>query len=765
MHGHNHFHRRAAPPPIAVDPTALLRRAPADADSTSSSGTSSRTCSPKDTTGICERPASATTTTTLPIVLGVLIPLTAAIVVLLFLHRRHVKKLRSEDANDKHKSLDFGLDVVPSSGKTKGRRGRRAGTEMTTTDAEKSIRRHDRGLSLDITMTSPYLLPPGLHGSADSLHSLSRTAHADDDRYRTATAFAPSENGSIRSFRGNKRPGADDSSSFTGMSSRHTPFNDEMNANLLNNAQHMSRTTPPETDRRAIVLNPSHMSPPRKPATPTPDTTSDRSGIHSPDRSLEPKSTLTPGRELRKSNDYLGALIQRGTTPEAADRSYSPPALGVTNSQDNLSNELHLTDMHVVTPPSFVLPDPDNDLPKSNSQSQPNSQAPAPEPVQVQAQALPRISLPSDDDQSDYGDDQRNSTLVLPQVNVDPPESNNPQPDRKARLSTMYGLPDDQGYQFDTRRLTVGIRPLPPEDPSDNPEQRANRIRSFYKEYFDESSKSAPHEEYYEDYGHDDYNEDMPYDSAYPDPYYGGGGGDYDMGFYPPEPRPFAQPIGRRAMTPPPRMPPNFYQQPPRQYGAASALDYAHGAPSHRTFSSTSGDPGPRAYSSISNRGQPMPRNPQLPPPGPLHILPSAHKLKDDTMILPIDFAPGPTSKDRRAGRPETPQGGLRPYIPVRPANISLASSYDDLAAMPSPHALRKSGTYTALDFAPPPRFRNAETSSDSGSVRSIRTGVSAAQAYHIRNGAYRISRLPPETVGTVEDITSNLKPTWGMER
>ncbi|OAX78212.1 hypothetical protein ACJ72_07484 [Emergomyces africanus] len=634
---------------------------------------------------------------------------------------------------------------------------------MTTADTEKSIRRNDRGLSLDITMTSPYLLPPGLHGSADSLHSLSRTVHADDDRYRTATTFSPSETGSMRSFRGNMRPGPDDSSSFTGMSSRHTPFGDEMNVNLLNNAQHMSRTNPPETDGHPTVLNPSHMSPRRKPATPTPDTASYQSSIHSPDRSLGPKSSFTPVSELRKSNDYLGSLIQRGSIPETADRSQSPPAvLGVTNSHNNPTDELHRTDTHGVTSPSFVLPNPDNDLPNSNSQS--HSQAPAPEPVQVQAQAqaLPRISLPSDDDQSDYGDDQRNSTLVLPQLNIDPPESNNSQVDRKARLSTMYGLPDDQGYKFDTRRLTVGIRPLPPEDPSDNPEQRANRIRSFYKEYFDETSKPAPQEEYYEDYGQDDYHEDMPYDPGYADPYYGGGHGDYNTGFYPPEPPPFAQPIGRRAMTPPPRMPPNFYHQPPRYQGAASALDYA---PSHRTFSSTSGDPGPRAFSSISNRGQPIPRKPQLPPPGPLHILPSAHKLKDDTMILPIDFAPGPTSKDRRAGRPETPQGGLRPYLPVRPANISLASSYDDLAAMPSPHALRKSGTYTALDFAPPPRFRNAETASDSGSIRSNRTGVSAAHAYHIRNGAYRVSRLPPETVGTVEDITSNLKPTWGMER
>ena len=39
-----------------------------------------------------------------------------AILVLLYLHRRNVKKLRSEDANDKHKSLDFGLDLEPTAG-------------------------------------------------------------------------------------------------------------------------------------------------------------------------------------------------------------------------------------------------------------------------------------------------------------------------------------------------------------------------------------------------------------------------------------------------------------------------------------------------------------------------------------------------------------------------------------------------------------------------------------------------------------------------
>lgn len=78
-------------------------------------------------------------------------------------------------------------------------------------------------------------------------------------------------------------------------------------------------------------------------------------------------------------------------------------------------------------------------------------------------------------------------------------------------------------------------------------------------------------------------------------------------------------------------------------------------------------------------------------------------------------------------------------------------------------HALRKSGTYTALDFAPPVRFKNHDTGSDAGSIYSNRTGISAAHLQHIRAGAYRISRLPADTVGTKEDITSNLRPKWDI--
>jgi hypothetical protein len=47
-------------------------------------------------------------------------------------------------------------------------------------------------------------------------------------------------------------------------------------------------------------------------------------------------------------------------------------------------------------------------------------------------------------------------------------------------------------------------------------------------------------------------------------------------------------------------------------------------------------------------------------------------------------------------------EGVVRQHVRSRPP---LASAFDELAVMPSPHALRKSGTFTNLDFVPPPRF------------------------------------------------------------
>jgi hypothetical protein len=68
-----------------------------------------------------------------------------------------------------------------------------------------------------------------------------------------------------------------------------------------------------------------------------------------------------------------------------------------------------------------------------------------------------------------------------------------------------------------------------------------------------------------------------------------------------------------------------------------------------------------------------------------------------------------------------------------------------------------------SLDFAPPARFKNNDTASDAGSIRSNRTGISTAHLHNIRAGAYRISRLPAETVGTKDDIATSLRPQWDM--
>lgn len=82
---------------------------------------------------------------------------------------------------------------------------------------------------------------------------------------------------------------------------------------------------------------------------------------------------------------------------------------------------------------------------------------------------------------------------------------------------------------------------------------------------------------------------------------------------------------------------------------------------------------------------------------------------------------------------------------------------------MDSSHALRKSGTFTALDFAALPRINHGSGASDTGSIRSNRTAMSQAQLHNIRAGAYRVSRIPREISGTRDELSTTLRPQWGM--
>jgi hypothetical protein len=87
------------------------------------------------------------------------------------------------------------------------------------------------------------------------------------------------------------------------------------------------------------------------------------------------------------------------------------------------------------------------------------------------------------------------------------------------------------------------------------------------------------------------------------------------------------------------------------------------------------------------------------------------------------------------------------------------------LTVFPS-HLLQKdSGTFTGLDFAPPRKFVEADNRSETGSIRSNRSGISAVQLGAIRHGAGRISKLPGDTIFTQAAMQEKLKPLWTVGR
>jgi len=246
--------------------------------------------------------------------------------------------------------------------------------------------------------------------------------------------------------------------------------------------------------------------------------------------------------------------------------------------------------------------------------------------------------------------------------------------------------------QRDTKRLSVGFRPLPPDEmmETEDPETRANRIRSFYKEYFEETKPdpNMPMPQYSNHTYYEDYDEQYMGDAAYFDPEHNA----FVM--------PYAQPVSRRAMTPPPsgsRMP---GPRPPRGFhSSVGGMSHYGGRLSARPGSSSSSSRmGPRPGSSVSNRmagsrvGSSVsgrygaPRKP-MPPPTALTTLPTPSRLKDDSFALmgAIDFAPPSTFKDQAAGRSQSPHGERRAYQPKVPVVSPLMSSYDDMAVLPSP--------------------------------------------------------------------------------
>ncbi|PFH61985.1 hypothetical protein XA68_15527 [Ophiocordyceps unilateralis] len=712
----------------AVEPPRLKLRRSLGLDAVVSA-IAKRDCGGKE----CAKSVSSSVTN-VAIVLGIGIPVVVGAIVLLFLHRRNVRRLKMEDDRDPNGGLDFGL-----------------GDPTQKTPKRKSIFGGDKSahkpgqLSMDMNLSSPYLLPPGIHQSHDSIHSLARTFPNEQDPYRTIKEFSTSDNGSVRSLNASR-----DLSLHGGGSKANSVHS----KTAYTGAQH-----PPRTN--SVPRSPASDTKPHNPfaASPAPEPSQRMPGAHEPSRPVEPifpeiGTVAYPDDSLDDGFEILDVHPPDATIPDDG-HTLPPPgrrfddALGASIGIAHAGDELHMSPHNEGRSDSMGY---DGHVPKALS--------PGPHAISRDAvDATPEFVFSQDGyaqphDEFPLHGEHAAVAMAFSNDGYDEHQRGRAMEQPAASGHNAQGQQSSLGVpRQENKRMSVGFRPLPPDEvtESEDPEYRANRIRSFYKEYFDDTKEPPPpmpNQRGPAQYD-DDYDQNFLGDAAY----YDAETNAFVM--------PYAQPVTRRAMTPPPvgrsRGPGGGTggRGPRGPHGSMSGMPRRPRAGSAIT---------PRPGSSASARARGPPRK-RLPPPTDLKTLPTPSKLRDDSFAImnAIDFAPPETFQERAAGRSQSPLGERRPYQPRKPVASPLATAFDDLAVLPSPHCLRKSATFTNLDFAPPKKFKDAETSSDSGSIRSNRSGISAVQLGAIRSGAGRVSRLPGDTVFTTAALSDQLKPKWGM--
>lgn len=598
-------------------------------------------------------------------------------------------------------------------------------------------------MSMDMNLSTPYLLPPEIHGSRESLHSLARTINQQEDPYRHIAAYPGSETGSVRSM----PRGADGSSLYTRSSSRQDrgsrpppspglgPYSPPPRQNSLPKTSIMSPersyTKPEQVDEEPILpplaiskdagFSFGELSMPTSsldaqnntagsgptPAIQEPEPVAQkvsRKPMTSPPQPSPADSGVGMGMGMGYGDDKHRS--QDTTSPSE----YSVAGLGLVNHHDSMHASIHEAD-------------PVHDAQMPNS----------PPPRGQSLSTKPIIEEPLE--YYDYDDYPQRSPAeakmpTIPQDQYGEFEERGRNLQRQSRFYEQDNRQSGLGVpQQDNRRLSVGFRPLPPDDimESEDPEYRANRIRSFYKEYFEDSKPGdappvpAMPIQHQNQHQHQHHNHNQ---GGYPANNGGGGGSyyeDYDPAYaadvnapyFDPGANafvmPYAQPVSRRAMTPPPsgkRFPgprsPRHGSMgganmpgprgPPRPGSTNSNRSgFPSGYQSPRPGSSVSGAFGrPRAGSAYTGSRASSraggPRKP-MPPPADLSTLPTPSKLKDDSFAIfnAMDFAPPETYKDRVRGRSQSPAGERRPYRMNVPAHSPLVNAFEELPTLPSP--------------------------------------------------------------------------------
>ena len=542
-------------------------------------------------------------------------------------------------------------------------------------------------LSMDMNLSSPYLLHPGATGSHDSVHSLTRLPE-DHDPYRIVAQYTNSETASIASF----NPTAKTPSLHSRMNSVHAS---------TGKSTPLQKSPPPRINSlpRAPIAISEKTNPFSTPTLPQPVHHSPLAG-EIRDSALPVKPIIpeiaTVGHENDRSSDKGLDTSGFQLPPRSNARSpANPNELPQTAAAKNVGMARSGSGNHDGNSQSTQGPAGlglNLDLPRAMS---PTLELPSDKPVRrgtppkaadnmyAAPQPQPQIHTSEYQDYDDY--DRGRSTQRQTSVDY-----------KGEQVGGGLGVPAQEG-----KRLSVGFRPLPPDEvtESEDPEYRANRIRSFYKEYFEEKEPAPPMPGQPQSQGHgNDYYED--YDQSYlgDAAYYDADTNAFVM--------PYSQPVTRRAMTPPPSG--RFRGEPQRPGPRGPPRGgpvHPHGPRGSLGGSSMPGGPrrpragsafSPRAPSSIGPRpdssasgawGRQMPKKKAGPPPSALTTLPTPSKLKDDSFALvnSIDFAPPETFRDHAAGRSQSPLGERRPYSPAVAVASPLVTAFDELAVLPSP--------------------------------------------------------------------------------
>lgn len=608
-----------------------------------------------------------------------------------------------EEIHDKTKSMDFGMGFGTNPAARKA-------------NAEKTGKGHKgHQVSMDLDLNNPYVLPGTLRGSRDSLQSLGKSLDVNDPRYGLRPGTSHSRPGTSHSqMGGGLGAGARNyaPSHHSNLALSKTRESSIYTASIRNEDDSPNGSTTSMSDELLKKAQGMAMSSPPRPRSPT----TPRVQSHAPELRIPsppPAAVIQPSSPSARPG--LPAALQPGGLRDSSLSSHQLPPIS-TDTSGKLDFEFNLT----VSAPSQAT----------------QSVAPkAPEPARAE------VRPPSD--ASNYDDDVSNG-IQFRFSTASENEVAQPAPAKSRSRDTLAP------GAHDNRRLSMGSRPLPPDGtPDESAEERATRIRSFYKEYFDDSTGENDRQSFYPPAG--GYYEDVS-DAYMPATYQDDSAPVYDHtsgSYVVPGTRPFAEPPTRRAMTPPPRMP-QGYEGPRAGSSASNRMP----------------PPGPRSYTSHSGRGPP-PRGPPkkpMPPPSPLKNMPAPAHLGEDVFTSPIAFAPKIRVQDIATGK-DSPNllPGERSFSPQVPVHTPLVSAFDDLPSLMAPHSLRKSGTYTGLDFAPPKKFKNDDAGSDAGSIRSGKNQLNPHNVQAIRAGAYRVSRIPQEVVPMKDDMAAQLRPTMDL--